>query len=229
MPAGSGSGLMNKSGITRLTGLAVLCGAPVLVAGCSSGVTYGTGTPTELQTIQDVSGILSLTGEKKPEIDRSPRGGIVAPPSTAAADLPPPVDQTTTASVDWPNDPDEARRRRQAEEENAPIPQASLATIKDPGFRLPKGATKDQQQAEANWDYGRQGPNPKFAGSLGKKYASEMKAERGGSVDAQGNPTRRYLTEPPAEYRAPDPNAPIDPTPPPEQKKSFKLSDLWPF
>jgi hypothetical protein len=220
---------MEKRGITRLAALAVVCGAPALVAACSSGVTYGTGTTTEMQTLQDISGILSLTGGKKPEIDKSPRGGIVAPPSTAAADLPPPVDETTTASIDWPDDPDEARRRRQAEEDNAPVEQGSLATVRDPGFRLPKEAFKEQKETEANWDYGRQGPNPKFAGGNGKKYVSEMKAERGGSVDAQGNPTRRFLVEPPAEYRVPDPSAPVDPTPPPEQKKSFKLSDLWPF
>ncbi len=228
MPVGSGSGIMDKSGIARLAALAVVCGAPALVAACSSGITYGTGTSTEMQTIQDISGILSLTGEKKPEVDRSPRGGIVAPP-TLEAGLPPPVDETTTASIDWPNDPDEASRRRRAEEENTPIPQGSLATVRDPGFRLPKEAFKEGEQAEANWDYGRQGPNPKFLGSNAKKYAVEMKAERGGSVDAAGNPTRRYLTEPPAEYRLPDPNAPVDPTPPPEQKKPFKLSDLWPF
>jgi hypothetical protein len=220
---------MEKSGIARLAVLAVVCGAPALVAACSSGVTYGTGTPTELQTIQDVSGILSLTGGDKIEIDRSPRGGIVAPPGEAAA-LPPPVDETTTASIDWPNDPDESRRRRQAEEANAPMSQSSLATIKDPGFRLPNEAFEEQAKKEDNWDYGL-GPNPKFLGSNAKKHFVEMKAERGGSVDAQGNPTRRYLVEPPAEYRVPDPNAPIDPTPPPEEKKksSFKLSDLWPF
>jgi hypothetical protein len=219
---------MDKSGITRLAALAVVCGAPALMAACSSGVTYGTGTPTEMQTLEDVTGLLSLSGKKQADIDRSPRGGIVAPPTGSAA-LPPPVDETTTASIDWPNDPDEARRRRAAEEENAPIEQGSLATIKDPGFRLPGEAFKNQEEAEANWDYGRQGPNPKFAGSLGKKYATSMKAERGGSVDAQGNPTRRYLTEPPAEYRVPDPNAAVDPEPPPEEKKPFKFPDLWPF
>jgi hypothetical protein len=218
---------MNKSGMARLAALAVVCGAPAFVAACSSGVTYGTGTSTEMQTIQDISGILSLTGEKKPEVDRSPRGGIVAPPTTEAG-LPPPVDETTTASIDWPNDPDEASRRRRAAEENEPIAAGSLATVRDPGFRLPKEAFKNQPPPEENWDYSR-GPNPKFLGSNAKKQFVEMKAERGGSVDAAGNPTRRYLTEPPAEYRVPDPDAPIDPEAPPEKKKSFKLSDLWPF
>jgi hypothetical protein len=218
---------MDKSGIARLAALAVVCGAPALVAGCSSGVTYGTGTTTELQTIQDISGLLALGGGDKAEIDKSPRGGIVAPPNTAEG-LPPPVDETTTAAIDWPNDPDEAAKRRRAEEENEPIPQGSLTTVKDPGFRLPKEAFENQKPAEEEWDY-KKGPNPKFFKREGRKEFVEMKAERGGSIDAEGNPTRRYLTEPPAEYRVPDPSAPVDPEPPPEQKKSFKLSDLWPF
>jgi hypothetical protein len=215
---------MDRSGI-RLAALAVVCGAPALIAGCS-GVTYGTGTSTELQTIQDISGMLALTGEKKPEIDTTPRGGIVAPPSTAA--LPPPVDETTTASIDWPNDPDEAAKRRRAEQENEPLAQGNLATVRDPGFRLPKEAFRNQKPAEESWDYSK-GPNPALIGSNAKKQFAEMKAERGGSVDAEGNPVRRYLTEPPPEYRIPDPSAPVDPEPPPEQKKKFSLRDLWPF
>ncbi|MCP4306918.1 MAG: hypothetical protein GY788_18975, partial [bacterium] len=34
------------------------------------------------------------------------------------------------------------------------------------------------------------------------------KSSRAGAVDANGNPVRTTLTEPPAEYRVPDPTAP---------------------
>jgi len=215
---------MKTSVAARSLALAAVCSMPALVAGCS-GVTYGTGTRTEMQTIQDVTGLLSLSGPEQPEIEKTPRGGIVAPPTTA--NLPPPVDPTTTASVDWPNDPDEAARRRKAEEEAQPLqPHASAGAVRDPGFRLPKKFFENQKQQEEAWDYSR-GPNPNT--QEGFKKLAEMKSERGGSLDAEGNPVRRYLIEPPAEYRKPDPDAPVDPEAPPKKKKPFSLRDLWPF
>ena len=61
-----------------------------------------------------------------------------------------------------------------------------------------------------------------------KKLFADMKLAKSGSVDANGNPVRRYLTEPPADYRVPDPEAPTEIT---EKKKKtgFKWPDLWPF
>ena len=44
-------------------------------------------------------------------------------------------------------------------------------------------------------------------------------------VDTTGAPTRRYLTEPPVEYRAPDPNAPL--TPAEEESKGFSFRRMF--
>jgi hypothetical protein len=214
----------------RALALAAVCGMPGLVAGCS-GVTYGTGTSTELQTIQDITGMLALGAPDKPEIDTKPRGGIVAPPTTAS--LPAPVDDTVTGSVepsDWPNDPDEGARKRKAEQDAQAPQSASANAIRDPGIRLSKAMLEKQKQQQAlqekPWDYSR-GPNPNLMGR--KKEFAEMKSERGGSLDANGQPVRRYLTEPPAEYRVPDADAPVDPKAPPKKKKPFSFRDLWPF
>ncbi len=53
---------------------------------------------------------------------------------------------------------------------------------------------------------------------------------RGGTFDANGQPVRQFLTEPPIEYRTPSPDAPMAiAPPPPEQRRRFSLRDLWPF
>ncbi len=225
---------MKLSAAARPLALAALFAAPVLLAGCS-GVTYGTGTRTEMQTINDVTSMISFGGGEKAEIDTTPRGGIVVPPPTAKAALPAPVDTTTTASIDpadWPNDPDVAAKKRKADQDSETLPQAGVGA-KDPGFRFSKDYWDKQKQAAP--------PNnnnvpesvltlQRFQNAtIDKKALAQAKSERGGSLDENGNPTRRFLTEPPAEYRTPDASAPVDPEAPPVKKKSFSLSNLWPF
>jgi hypothetical protein len=61
-----------------------------------------------------------------------------------------------------------------------------------------------------------------------KKLFADLKRAKTGSVDENGNPVRKYLTEPPTDYRTPDPNAPLEITEK-KEKKGFKWPDLWPF
>ena len=227
---------MKMPAAARPFAFAALCAAPLLLAGCS-GVTYGTGTRTEMQTVNDITGLLTFGGNEKPEIDNSPRGGIVVPPATAKAGLPPPVDPTTTASIDpadWPDDPDVAAKKRKTEQDAAPLPQQGSA-LKDPGIRFSKEYWDKQKQQTPNTN--NNGTPTSFSvlnqaqqANVDKNAFKQAKSERGGSLDTDGKPVRRYLIEPPAEYREPDPSAAVDPVAPPEaKKKSFSLSNLWPF
>ena len=52
---------------------------------------------------------------------------------------------------------------------------------------------------------------------------------RGGSLDPTGQPVRRYLTEPPVDYRQPSPDAPVAIAERPPQQRRFSLRSLWPF
>jgi hypothetical protein len=229
---------MKMPAAARPFAFVALCAAPTLLAGCS-GVTYGTGTRTEMQTINDITGILSLSGPPKQEVDTTPRGGIVVPPATAKAALPAPVDGTTTASIDpadWPNDPDAAAKKKKADEDAAPLVDASTRAQTDPGFRLSKEYWDKQKQqenasnnADQNMDASARVQKQLQNVQIDKNAFKQAKSERGGSLDADGKPVRRYLTEPPAEYREPDPSAAVDPVAPPEAKKKFSLSNLWPF
>ncbi len=187
-----------------------------LLAACS-GTTYGTGISPEQQTVTDLMGIASLGGNKTAPIDYRPRGNIVAPPNTAA--LPPPGSAQTVASIEtdpnWPKDPDvEARERKAAKDASFGQP--------SPNFILPAGQTSiGNAQANAK-DYDAQ------RRAEGKKAWDELHKSKTGSVDANGNPVRKYLTEPPVAYREPDPNAPMS-DPPKSKMKKFDITKLWPF
>jgi hypothetical protein len=204
---------MPASNVQRLFAVTAVAALAGTLAGCG-GTTYGTGVTAEQQTLEGVMSIASLGSKDGPSIDYRPRGGIVVPPSD---NLPTPGTTGSVATNDpnWPKDPDEARRKAKAAEAAAPIGQSS------PNFVLPKGQTTF---SVAN----AQQPTDEAAKkAAGTKAWKEKRQARAGSVDANGNPTRKYLTEPPVAYREADPNAPV--AEPPKTKKKFDISKLWPF
>lgn len=216
---------------------AAAAGFALSLSGCGgSAITYGTGKSPGVQTIEDLAGIVALSGKEKEPVDYSPRPTVVAPPSTGS--LPPPGEQQspTAVAANWPKDPDEFRRKMKAKQDadNTPmgpgLGQAQLA--KDPKFSLPETDTSNQP-----WDANRvdRGHHPEEVqanvnSKEMKKLFADAKRARSGSVDANGNPVRKYLTEPPVTYREPDPTAPteiaVNDKP---KKKKFSWSSLWPF
>ena len=52
---------------------------------------------------------------------------------------------------------------------------------------------------------------------------------RGASLDEDGKPIRRYLTEPRVVYLDPDPESSVIITEKPKKKNRFNWPDLWPF
>jgi hypothetical protein len=190
--------------------------AAALAGGCANSVTYGTGKPTGMQTVSDLTGILSLGGSRGEEIDYEPRPGLVEPPTN---NLPPPGEGRPLAE-NWPRDPDvtraeiaEANRRAQATMSDAEFAR------RDPGFRVPVEPPQQRQQRQENV--------ANVAGAeefvAGNQRLAEARASRAGSYDAEGRPVRRFLTEPPAEYREPDPNAPMTIQEQEESRRGFSL------
>ncbi len=190
----------------RLTGVA---GIALLLAGCGSAMTYGTGTSPGAQTVEDIAGIVSLSGKKKEPIDYSPRAPIVAPPTTAS--LPPPGSSRAYASTqNWPQDPDELRKTMIKRQEEAT---KYGGTYEAPKFSTPgAGGTASPDQK-------------KYTNAEIRKMFADAKGNKAGSFDAEGRPVRKYLTEPPADYRQPDPNSPIAVDEKPKKKKK----SWWPF
>lgn len=198
-------------GVTRGAAFAAVpLVAAFALSACTTGNTYGTGTSPGLQTLKDISGIAMITGEHQAPIDYEPRPNLVAPPSTA--DLPPPGtgDDTDTAA-NWPKDPDVTSAKAKA------AAAAASASGQEPNQYYVASASA---------------PSASTAGSTGADLTPDQlaaarkafAAAKGGvSVDANGNPVRKYLTDPPVDYRQPDPTQPL--TADNQQKKRKKF--LW--
>jgi hypothetical protein len=177
----------------------VLSGLALVLAAC--GTTYGTGTNPGAQTVKDLTGMLSLGGGGNgPPIAYEARPGIVPPPANAS--LPPPGSGQTVQN--WPTDPDVVAREQAIANANKRADTGDA--LVDPGFRLPKQKVEVVNEESQTID-------DDLLALTGKKEEQQTlfaKAKGGaaGQVDAEGNPVRTALTEPPADYRIPDPTAP---------------------
>jgi hypothetical protein len=215
----------------KILAAALVTGLPVILGACGSMTTYGTGKTAASQTVEDLTGILAVGSSKKQEpINYEPRAPIVEPP-TGTASLPPPGSGETTVALssDWPDDPDEAAKRyKKLIDERAKAGE-------EVSFTLPDEALEQTRESRPRDDsnFAKKLRADKATQSLDidaqKKMFAEAKQGRTGSVDVNGNPTRRYLTEPPVEYREPDPNAPVVITEKPKKKGKWAWPNLWPF
>jgi len=191
----------------RVVACAAVVAAGVALSACNS-MTYGTGTSPGAQTLKDVAGIADLTGKKKDKIDYEPRPSIVVPPSTAS--LPQPVNGNEALGPNWPNDPDEKTAKLKA------TVAALEAEGKHINIKLPQGAEPPKDPyADLT---------PKERNALVRKLAAEAKGVV--AVDANGNPVRRYLSDPPVIYRQADLTAP-PPATVDEKKKKKKWWQFW--
>lgn len=181
----------NRQGRTLATrtlmGAAAVLAVSVL-AGCA-GPTYGTGKPAEQHLIEDLTGALSLASKDRPNIDYEPRPGIVKPPSTDV--LPPPQIEMAMENPQWPESPEQRLARVRAEAtENQDNPNYRPNIIHDVNTSSDSG---DRARA----------PNPRL------RAAQREEVLRRRQIARQGSPeTRRYLSDPPTEYRQPAETAP---------------------
>lgn len=167
----------------------------VALSGCMSSPTYGTGKTAGRQLAEDVTGMLSLgPGDREP-IEYKPRPKLVAP--SDKSELPPPQENVVADSGLWPESPEERRARIRAE---------ATEGRDEPGFRPAvrgsgnEARLRDPMQRELALSQ---------STSMDPKTA-RAEFNRRMAVAHQGNPeVRRYLSEPPLEYRAPAETAPV--------------------
>lgn len=196
-----------------LQGMAAACAA-AFVSGCMGSPTYGTDKTAGQQLFEDVTGIVSTEGlggrSREAEIAYKPRPELVRPASLEV--LPEP--QREIAAADnpaWPESPEQRRARLRAE---------ATENQDNPAYRSPivMGGTNT---ASANL-------TPEQRAELQRR-----KRERN-----QGDATsRRYLSEPPVEYRVPSETAAVDDLGEDEWKKEKRgarsggksLRDLLPW
>jgi hypothetical protein len=220
------------TGSIRSVCIGVATAAFALALGACSETTYGTGTSPGAQTLQDIAGIADMGGQAQQPIKYKPRPGIVAPPP--GAPLPPPGSDQASVAANWPKDPDaEAKRFKEEvaarEKFCAEFNNKNLPECRDPGFRVPPSeqATASREPSPTLLNMNVDAAEAAHSTPAQDEQAKKLFADARGTiaVDANGKPVRRYLTDPPSDYRVPDPNAPvvIDAT------KAKKKKWRWPW
>ncbi len=210
-----GSVRMNEIFRARAVLVAPLVASGLLVSGCMSSPTYGTDKTANEQLVGDVTGILSIAPKRQNQIDYKPRPELVKPASTAA--LPLPQEAVAVASnAAWPESPEARRARARAyATENRDKPGFEPEIIGDvnapsSAAKLPLGGSHRAVDSGRNVD------------NFGKQQSETFKkalAEKN-----QGSPTtRKYLSEPPLDYRMPAETAAVGDVGEDELKKERRI------
>jgi hypothetical protein len=193
-------------------GAALLAGAG-LTSGCMSSPTYGTDKTASAQLASDLSGILSFSPKKKASIDYEPRPDLVKP-AKGEETLPSPQESVKTAdNPNWPESPEQRLARVRADAD---------ANIDNPNYRspvVPDMALAQQSKPIVNQHADESGiKNPSVAAAENAEFKRRLKETQ------QGNSTsRKYLSEPPLEYRSAAADAPQGEIGEDEAKKERRL------
>ncbi|MFK0384844.1 hypothetical protein [Agrobacterium sp. NPDC090273] len=186
---GNGQGFGMLRTIAGITAMGMLLGA------CTS-PTYGTGKSAAEQLVDDLGSATSITGDQtKRNLKYNPRPGLVVPAQARAEQLAEPQQNMASRETNpqWVESPEETRERLRDEAD---------ANKNNPNYRSPLLAgngTNGQMTETQKWEAFRQ---------------AKADAKGGSVVNAQ----RKFLTDPPAEYRS-VPQDQLTDLGEPEQKK----------
>ncbi len=200
----------------RLVLLAPFAVSALALSGCMGSPTYGTDKTASEQLVGDVTGILSLGPKERQRIEYRPRPELVKPSADAVANLPAPQESVTNSeNPNWPESPEQKRRRLVAK---------ATENRDKPGFRPeivndisdgPASSTPTARSAKAD-DSGI--ISPVEAEREAEAFKAKLVETRQGSATS-----RKYLSEPPLVYREPSPTAPVDEIGEDEVKKERRL------
>ena len=202
----------------RAAFVAPLVVSGLLVSGCMSSPTYGTGTTQTKQLTTDVTSMFSLK-PKAQNRDYAPRPELVKP-TTPTTELPPPQENIVASAGDqWPESPEQRRARiRTDATENRDKQGWEPEVVNDLSVDTSSSETKLGASARGLDS----GVAPAGGGEDLSKKGAEFRQKLAASK--QGSPTvRRTLTEPPLDYRQPAPTAPTDELGEDEYKKQRRL------
>ena len=198
--------VLNLHQIAKITTTAASLVALFALSACGA-PTYGTGRSPEFAVIEELTGTLAGGGGNKEPIEYSARSELVLPPS---AQLPSPQEQQKMAdtAANWPVDPDKNRAENDGE-----IPEEFRKGRLAPGSTKRGGNASPVELADMTIEQ-RLEAQQKFR---------EQRAAMGPGTANQ----RRYLTDPPTEYRQPSGNAPAPETLATDTAPKTLFGSLW--
>ncbi|HEY2210681.1 MAG TPA: hypothetical protein VGH62_03495 [Bradyrhizobium sp.] len=200
----------------RMALLAPLVVSGIALSGCMGSPTYGTDRPAGTQLADDLTSAFSFAPKKANNIDYKPRPALVPPAPGQKEVLPPPQDSIETASAEWPESPEQRRARLRADATAHQDDPAYQAQIVDDVQTDPTSVRK--AMADSASDH----PPRWTPADSDKGRAAEI--QRRLAESKQGDPTtRKYLSEPPVQYRAAAATAPQGELGEDEYKKERRL------
>lgn len=206
-----------RSGVRGLLA-APLIVSGLLVSGCMSSPTYGTGVSSNEQLTSDLSSMFSLKPRSRGS-EYAPRPDLVKP-AKGTTELPPPQENIVAAdSGQWPESPEQRRARIRADAtENRDNPNWEPGVIND----ISPGVSSDRRKAGSSARGADSGVAA--AGKAEDLNAKGAKFREAQAMAKQGSPTvRRTLSEPPLDYRQPAATAATDELGEDEFKKARRL------
>ncbi|WP_235911891.1 hypothetical protein [Mesorhizobium xinjiangense] len=168
---------------------------------CVGTPTYGTGTRADVQLLEDVTGMISLGPDEKQNIAYNPRPKLVEPADKKT--LPKPQNDIRTASAGaWPESPEERRERVRAYAD-ANSDNIDYRPVVTGGGAASVAASERGRRDDVAY----MAPSGLGAGESAQRAEFEKRLQEG----KQGSPTqRRFLSEPPLDYRLPSSTAPAN-------------------
>ncbi len=179
----------------RLAGAAALLGACAVLSGCVGGPTYGTDKTSGEQLMDDLGNAVMLrppNGDKR--IAYQPRGSLVVPKDEATLVQPQKTLASTTDNPQWVESPEDMRERLKAEATENERKIGYNSPLQSQNNTMRQLSTKEQQE----------------------QYREARKLQQGLYSDK-----RRYLSDPPLEYRKLPEEAAAD-LGEPERKKELR-------
>ncbi len=216
------SNMFNAAAARRIVVVSPLLFAGLVASGCMSSPTYGTGVTANEQLLTDVSSIVSVKPPRRESIEYKPRPELVRPAPGQAAELPPPQEQVATAqNPDWPESPEERRRRlRKQADENQDNQFYQSPIVNDVSGGGPKDYSSNSGGAADR-------RNESGIVPVGQAEKQRREVKKRLAESRQGSATsRRYLSEPPLDYRKPAETAPTDDLGEDELKKQRRAKKL---
>lgn len=179
----------------RLAGAAALLGACAVLSGCVGGPTYGTDKTSGEQLMDDLGNAVMLrppNGDKR--IAYQPRGSLVVPKDEATLVQPQKTLASTADNPQWVESPEDMRERLKAEATENERKIGYNSPLQSQNNTMRQLSTKEQQE----------------------QYREARKLQQGLYSDK-----RRYLSDPPLEYRKLPEEAAAD-LGEPERKKEIR-------
>lgn len=193
----------------RLAGVVVAVSASAMLAGCIASPTYGTDRTANEQLLDDITSVFSIgTGQNQQEIAYNPRPELVRPASLEVL----PAPQTNVAAggnPQWPESPEQRLARIRAE---------ATENQNNPAYRSPVQGTVAAMDGPPRIGLAAENPQAFITADQRAEFNRRL------AIRNQGSQTsRRFLSEPPLDYRAPAETAPVDDVGEDEWRKERRL------